>query len=1012
MDILPDPQDPSPPLDDLVAHLEQLVAELAGLGYEEDQDRFGDIVAELVNHGDAMRARLFTMVRSLNYQERCAALQALGRLGDADARPLILEGLHDANWKVQRAAAEAVAAHPFDEAFARLLELADDDNRDLRLAAMDALGHLQAPAALDTLHRCLDAADWRLRQAAAAAVSHIGSAASLGPLITHAGDDDEDVRNAIDEGLETLLAQSDEGSIQAILDDIREAERQRLLESLQKEPRPRRLKPLVDQLQTSLSALVDETELSRFGRVMTAVDQVETLDRAYERDKELDGLVKMLEREGNSSVILVGESGVGKTAIVHALARRVAHVDHGITVLETSTPELMVGTKYIGEWETKLRELIDKIRRPRRVLLYLTNVNDLPGAGTTSSSKQNFVTLLAPYMRRGDVTVIGESTAEALQRGLEKDLSVKGLFQTFKVGEPSRASTLAVLHHALEDAGRLHDLEFIMPPEVHDLLLDLSGTYYSTMSQPGRSVTVLRQVIEHVRERGPYPDGICEIHAEDVITGLARFTGLPELLLNDKLPLDVETVRAFFDRRVLGQPVAVSAIVDLITLIKAGLNDPTKPLGVFLFVGPTGVGKTEIAKTLAEFIFGGPTRMLRFDLSEYKEYESFEKLIGGTIHNREEGQLTSKVREQPFSVILLDEIEKAHPNIFDLFLQVFDDGRLTDSRGRVADFRHTIIIMTSNIASVINPGGAVGFGDGEDGGMASPEGILREVRRFFRPEFLNRIDRTVVFRPLEADTMRKIALRELGQVLLRSGLLRRRLVVDIDDSIVDFLMAQGFSRAYGARPLKRAVERHVLLPVAREIVRGHDGVEDLLTVQVEPVDGVRQVVVRRGTTALAVERDALILEASQPAGRGRREATPRSRKAARAQLDACVARLTAVHEAFPALREAIAEAEDEITRVTFWDEPELARAKLQRVMRLKAIREATQRVGRRGEGLERLLNDGHALKAWHEGLVEWDVELRILEALARSLTQADDLADTSQREATAASAHPAAPSSG
>ncbi|MBH24884.1 MAG: hypothetical protein CMH57_10600 [Myxococcales bacterium] len=975
--------------DQSVVRLEGLIAELDGLNYDEDAERFDDIVAELVNYGDVMLPYLRECAYSLSYQERRAAVEALGQLGYEERKPIILKSLADANWKVRRSAVIAIGHSPFAEALEPMLGLLMDTHRELRVSLVETLGRMAYSEAAEALELTLLDPDWRLRQDAATALGKIGEARSFGPLMAALVDDDEDVRNAVAASLKLLIGKVSDADIRDQIRFLQDEERRTIQTNLEKDGHAKHLGRIVQELRHTISAAVDITELSSFGRVMTAEDQVDTLDRAFERDAEVENLHKILLKEGNNSVILVGEAGVGKTAIIHELARRVSE-EGRYTVLETSTPELMVGTKYIGEWETKLRDLVEKIKKPRRVFLYLTNVNDLPGAGTTSSSKQNFVTLLAPYMRRGDITVVGESTSEALRTGIEKDLSIKRLFQNIKVDEPDRQTTLKVIRRQLEVLGEQSGVTLSAPAEVLDLLLDLSGTYYSTMAQPGRAVTVLRQVVGHVlEERGDSAEAI-RLSSEDIIRGLARFTGLPELLLNDKLPLDTSEVEAFFERRVLGQGEAVQSIVDLITLIKAGLNDPSKPFGVFLFVGPTGVGKTEIAKALAEFIFGSPERLLRFDLSEYKEYESFEKLIGGTWRNREEGQLTSKVREQPFSVILLDEIEKAHPNIFDLFLQVFDDGRLTDARGRTADFRHTIIVMTSNIASAFSAG-QVGFGEDSVGGMASAKGVMREVQRFFRPEFLNRIDRTVVFQPLSNATMRKIALRELGKVLLRSGLLRRRLIVDIDDSVVDYLMAQGFSQAMGARPLKRAVETRVLLPVAREIVsRGPDYSGDILKVRAAPTGrgGALEVHIDRVSSSFDTRRTEL-LEAGA-AGLLRTDFAhlakrPRSWRVARnhwseasRRLDAFVARCE-----LDSIEARIAEAEDEVSGVTFWDDPETARTRLLRLVRLKGLCDTVERLeGQREVLLEQLDKRSLRLDQWHTSFVTWLVELHLVYELA------------------------------
>ncbi len=977
----PAPLDPN-----LLARLEALIEEIAGLDYDDDEDRFNDIISELVNHGESLRDHLTRLASSLNYQQRRAALEALGRLKAPELRPLLLSALSDANWKVQRSAAIALASSPAPEALPHLLPLADHANKALQIAILQAIQAIGAPEHTDIFQRHLTSSDWRVRLTCAEALGAIAAPATLSDLLLRMLDEDEDVRRAVDNALVRLLAPgvSSDDDLLAALEATSEAERQAMLEALLKDGRGKPLTRLTEALQASMSAIVDEEELARVGRVMTAADHLPTLDRAFLRERDLDNLEAMLTKEGNASLILLGESGAGKTALIHELARRLSQRDAGYALLETSTPELMVGTKYIGEWETKLRDLIEKVRRPRRVLLYITNINDLPGAGTTSSNKQNFVTLLAPYLRRGDVTVIGESTAEALQRGLEKDLSAKQLFQTFKVQETTRAETLAILRLALDDSLRTHKRRITALPEVLDLLLDLSGTYYATMAQPGRSVTVLKRVLDHVTQRPDLPpDAPFELHAADVIQGLARFTGLPEVLLNDHLPLDPQDVRRAFEDRVLGQSEAVNALTDLITLVKAGLADPTKPLGVFLFVGPTGVGKTEIAKALASFIFGSDARLLRFDLSEFKEYESFEKLIGGTVYNREEGKLTSKVREQPFSVILLDEIEKAHPNIFDLFLQVFDDGRLTDARGRLADFRHTIIIMTSNIASAIHTGGALGFGDNPDAALASPEGVMREIHRFFRPEFLNRIDRIVVFRPLGAETMRQIARREVGQVLLRSGLLRRRLGVEVEEEVFDLLLSQGFSRAWGARPLKRAVERLLLLPVAREIVQrgpGYGG--DTLHVSVDRSTTPPSVAITRRPSSLHLRRDQtadLGLQVLHGTPLEPLHKTVRSWAAAASLAAQALDHLGPTGDDDPLKAQAEA-LEAQALLPSFWDDPAQAQRGLQRLVHLKELTALRHALRLR---LDTLLHDAQTqrggLKVWAAAFGEALLELYIVE---------------------------------
>jgi ATP-dependent Clp protease ATP-binding subunit ClpC len=293
---------------------------------------------------------------------------------------------------------------------------------------------------------------------------------------------------------------------------------------------------------------------------------------------------------------------------------------------------------------------------------------------------------------------------------------------------------------------------------------------------------------------------------------------VPADILDDSIPLNQGELRQWFERRIMGQAEAVDSVIDLVTLIKAGLTDPTKPFGVFLFIGPTGVGKTELAKALAEFIFGNPDRLKRFDMSEFASYEGFTRLIG---KDNQPGLLTEAIRQHPFSVVLLDEIEKSHQNVFDLCLQIFDAGRLTDGQGRTVDFRRTIIILTSNIGASV-PTVSVGF---HSGGTALPpesdkDRTVRELTRFFRPEFLNRIDRIVQFRPLSLEVAEQIARREIDQVLRRSGIRRRGIAVEVSPEVISLLVRDGYSPHFGARPLKRTVERLLLLPLARTISSG------------------------------------------------------------------------------------------------------------------------------------------------------------------------------------------------
>jgi ATP-dependent Clp protease ATP-binding subunit ClpC len=519
------------------------------------------------------------------------------------------------------------------------------------------------------------------------------------------------------------------------------------------------------------------------------------------RAAAVDAVAAALTPRSPRSVLLVGEQGVGKTTLVVEALRR---LETEWLAFHAAAPEVQAGAVYVGELEGRVREIVDRMRK-KTVVWVFPSFEEALYAGQHSRSPRGMIDAMLPANEAREIAVIGEIDPTAFELLAQHRPKVTRLFEVVRLAPMTDAEALKIARAWANDYG------VDVSDETLAESLDLATHYLPGTAAPGNVLRLLELVLERVTR------GLAAgLTPESVIETLSAATGLPLHVLDPRAPLRLDDVRAFFTSRVLGQHEAVECLVDRVALVKAGLTDATRPLGVFLFVGPTGTGKTEIAKALSEFLFGSPDRMVRLDMSEYQTVESIDRLLGDSTGDESSAPLISAVRKQPFTVLLLDEFEKAHAWVWDIFLQVFDDGRLTDRNGRTVDLRHCVIILTSNLGSAIPRGPGIGF-TGRSGEF-DPATVTKSVEQWFRPEFLNRLDRIVVFQPLGREIMRSLLEKELADVFRRRGLRMQPWAFEWDEAAVDFLIEQGFSAELGARPLKRAVEQHLLTRIATTIV--------------------------------------------------------------------------------------------------------------------------------------------------------------------------------------------------
>lgn len=647
--------------------------------------------------------------------------------------------------------------------------------------------------------------------------------------------------------------------------------------------------------------------LDKYGRDLNILAQEEKIDPVIGRNHEIERIIQILSRRTKNNPILIGEPGVGKTAVTEGLAQRLINgnipkVLASKRIISLNMASLVAGTKYRGDFEDRLKKIIDEIIENKNIILFIDEMHTLIGAGAAEGS-MDAANILKPALSRGEIQVIGATTLKEYKKYIEKDSALERRFQTIMVNEPSAKDAISILKGIRNKYEKFHCAK--ITDEAIKAAVKISQRYITDRFLPDKAIDLMDEAAAKVRLKTVnIPTNISQLEQkiqdlkkakekaidnqdyelaatirdqeiqikeelataktawekqnnaqiavteEDIADVATLWTGIPVKRLVAKEADRLLHIEDILHKRVVGQNEGVNAVAKAIRRARAGLKDPKRPIGSFLFLGPTGVGKTELARSLAEAIFGDESAMIRFDMSEYMEKHTVSRMLGappGYIGYDEGGLLTDAVRRKPYAVILLDEIEKAHPDIFNILLQVLDDGRLTDSQGRTVDFKNTVIIMTSNAGAFkLQPQktNTMGFAVNEDKQIKqnAKKIVMDEVKRQFKPEFLNRIDEIIIFEPLTDKELTQIVTLLLNDVQKRLAEMDIELI--IKDEVKSYLLKHGTDTIYGARPLKRAVQRYLQDPLAEQLLQKSiksmqkiivDCVEDKLTFKVDDV---------------------------------------------------------------------------------------------------------------------------------------------------------------------------------
>ena len=624
--------------------------------------------------------------------------------------------------------------------------------------------------------------------------------------------------------------------------------------------------------------------LDAFGRDLTQLAREGKLDPVVGREDEIERIVQILGRRTKNNPVLIGDPGVGKTAIVEGLVQKI--IDGSIPdiladkrVLTLDLGSLVAGTKYRGQFEERLKAVVQEIRHANNIILFIDEIHTLVGAGAAEGAI-DASTMLKPALSRGELQCVGATTLDDYRKYLEKDAALERRFQTVTVEEPSVEETIEILkglrdkyeaHHKVkitdgalkaaanlahryisdrflpdkaidlidESGSRVRLRMTTRPPDLKELQKELETVRKekesAVKSQEFEKAAKLRDTIrelekklEKIRkawEEKKIDEGKAVVDEEEIAVVVSKWTRIPVVRLTEKESKRLLRMEEELHKRVIGQEEAIEAVSKAVRRSRTGLKDMRRPTGAFLFLGPTGVGKTELGRALAEFLFGDENALLRIDMSEFMEKFSISRLVGsppGYVGYEEGGQLTEQVRRHPYSIVLLDEIEKAHPDVFNILLQVMDDGRLTDNLGHTVDFRNTVVIMTSNVgARLIKKGGGIGFqakGDEAKSYQEMKEIVMGEVKKTFNPEFLNRLDEIIVFHSLTKEEINKIMELMLNEV--KSRLKEQDMGIEVNSLAKEVLIKEGFDPNYGARPLRRTIQRLIEDPLAEDVLKG------------------------------------------------------------------------------------------------------------------------------------------------------------------------------------------------